>query len=104
MASTYNALAELLQSKPFVSLLALVTHYILMSAEWDNAFDLVLRTWALAFGGIAAIIYLADRRTEAIATTVQTTAAIASLYFSVLITSVLIHRGFFHRLRKVCGP
>lgn len=101
MASTYHALAELLRSKPFIALLALVTHYIIHSTEWDNSFYLILRTWILAFGGIAATTYLACTSAGAIATTLRITATIASLYFSVLVTSILLHRVFLHRLRKV---
>ena len=100
MASTYHALAELLRSKPLIAILALFTHYIAHSAEWESLCYLILRTWALAFGGIAAITYMA---VETLTATIQVTTMIASIYFSVLVTSVLLHRGLFHRLRKVCG-
>ena len=101
MAFTHISLAELLRSKSLIVLFALITHYVLHSTEWDNSVFLLLRIWAVTFGGIAAITYMADQRADAISTTVQITATVTSLYFGVLVTSILLYRGFFHRLGKV---
>lgn len=102
MSSTFRALGDLLQSKPVIVYLALVTHYLLHIFDFTIAFYLVLRGWALAFAGLAAIIYTTGQHAGSIAATVQITATVASVYFSVLTASILIYRGFFHRLRKVC--
>jgi hypothetical protein len=102
MASAFCTLVELLRSKPVVVFLALATHYVLHNTEWDNSFDMVLRVWAIAFGAVAALTYMTDQRAATIATTAWVTGTVASLYFGILVTSILIHRGVFHRLRKVC--
>ncbi|XP_014551263.1 hypothetical protein COCVIDRAFT_42393 [Bipolaris victoriae FI3] len=104
MSSTFSALGDLLQSKPVIVYLALITHYLLHIFDFTIAFYLVLRGWALAFAGLAAIIYTTGQHAGSIAATVQITATVASVYFSVLTASILIYRGFFHRLRKFPGP
>lgn len=101
-SSAISALGEHLRSKPVIAFLALATHYVLHTFEWDTRFHLILYSWALGFGGIALITFMTGQHAGAIAATVQMTATVASLYFSVLFTSILLHRGFFHRLRKVC--
>lgn len=101
MGSTFYALAELLRSKPLIALLALLTHYVLNIGEWDNKFHLVLITWVTAFGGTVALEYAADPEVNSVGTAIRITMTLAATYFSVLLTSMLLHRGFFHRLRKV---
>ncbi|EMD97546.1 hypothetical protein COCC4DRAFT_203974 [Bipolaris maydis ATCC 48331] len=103
-SSAISALGEHLRSKPVIAFLALATHYVLHTFEWDTRFHLILYSWALGFGGIALITFMTGQHAGAIAATVQMTATVASLYFSVLFTSILLHRGFFHRLRKFPGP
>lgn len=98
-----SQLVELVQSKPIVALLALVTHYVLHSGEWDNAFHIFLGIWAVTFSGIAAAEYLYDERANPIGAVVQVLTTTAGIYFGILITSVLIYRGFFHRLGRVSG-
>lgn len=102
MSSTFSALGDFLQSKLVIVYLALATHYVLHTFDLTILPYLVLRWWALAFGGFAAIIYTTGQHAGSIAATMQITATVASVYFGVLSASILLHRGFFHRLRKVC--
>ena len=96
---------ELAHNKPMIALLALATHYVLHNGEWDNAFHIFLGIWTVAFGGLAAAEYAYDSRGSTISAAVKVTATAAVVYFSVLTASIFLHRGFFHRLRKVCkGP
>ncbi|RAR07325.1 cytochrome p450 [Stemphylium lycopersici] len=104
MGPAFYALAALLRSKSLIALLALFTHYILNIGEWDNKFHLVLITWATAFGGAVTIEYAADPEVNSVGAAVRISMMLAVTYFSVLLTSMLLHRGFFHRLRKIPGP
>lgn len=88
---------ELAHNKPIIALLALATHYILHNGEWDNAFHIILGVWTLAFGGM----YMYDVQAKTVGAVIQVTATAAALYFGTLATSILLHRGFFHRLRRV---
>lgn len=92
---------ELAHNKPFFAAIALVTHYILHNGEWDNSFHIFLGLWTLAFGGVATAEYLYDARVKTIGAVISVTAGMAAVYFGTLITSILLHRGFFHRLRRV---
>lgn len=95
---------ELAHNKPFFAAIALVTHYILHNGEWDNSFHIFLGLWTLAFGGVATAEYLYDARVKTIGAVISVTAGMAAVYFGTLITSILLHRGFFHRLRRIPGP
>ncbi|CAO2656425.1 Nn.00g052280.m01.CDS01 [Neocucurbitaria sp. VM-36] len=95
---------EIAHNRLIIALLALVTHYVLHSGEWDNAFHIFLGIWTLAFGGIAAAEYMSDTQAKTIGSVVQVTATAAIIYFGTLTTSILLHRGFFHRLRRIPGP
>jgi hypothetical protein len=92
---------EFARSKPVVALLALTTHYILHNGEWDNDFHVFLGVWLVAFSGLATAEYASDSRANTIDAVMKTTASAGIVYFSVLVTSILLHRGFFHRLNKV---
>ena len=92
---------ELAQSKPVIALLALATHYILHQGEWDVTFHVVLGTWTAAFSGLAVAEYAYSLQTNTIGAAVKVMTTSTVLYFSVLAASILLHRGFFHRLRKV---
>ncbi|KAF2851298.1 cytochrome P450 [Plenodomus tracheiphilus IPT5] len=91
-------------SKPVAAGLALATHAILHQGEWDNEFHLVLRAWTLALGGLATAEYIYDPHVSSIGTAIRITSVTAAVYMSVFITSILIHRAFFHRLRHIPGP
>ncbi|KAI8939307.1 hypothetical protein NX059_003097 [Plenodomus lindquistii] len=91
-------------SKPIVVGLALASHAILNEGEWDNAFHYVLAIWTLAAGGLATAEYICNPQVNSIGAAVSITAVTAAVYMSVLITSILIHRAFFHRLRHIPGP
>ena len=94
----------LAHSKALIATLALATHYALHRSDWDNTFHTVIGIWAVAFGGIAIFEYVADGRTESLGVAVQLAARTATFYFAILIASILLHRGFFHRLRKASAP
>jgi cell shape-determining protein MreD len=91
---------ELAQSKTLIAILALLTHHALHRNDWDNAFHIVIGFWAIAFGGIAAFEYVVDTRADSLGVAIQHTAQTALFYLAVLIVSILLHRGLFHRLRK----
>jgi hypothetical protein len=89
-------------NKLVIGLFALVTHSVLHYGEWDNSLLPIFGGWILAFSGIAATAY--DAQTHGLGATLKTTLSAAVLYFGVLTTSILLHRGFLHRLRKIPGP
>jgi cytochrome P450 len=91
-------------NKVVIAVLALTTHFVLHSSEWDHDLHIFLGLWSLAFGGLFTAEYLHQDHTKALAAAIQTTATIAAIYFGTLIASVLIYRGFFHRLRGIPGP
>jgi hypothetical protein len=92
---------QLAHSKPFIALLALITHFVLHSAEWDNSLHVFFAIWTAGFGGLAVAEYGYGPQPATINGTLLTATSTAALYFSVLMTSILLHRGFFHRLRTV---
>lgn len=92
---------ELSHNRPVIAVLALATHYVLHKGEWDNAFHLFLAIWAVSFGGIAASEYLYGQQAGNTSAAIQVTAIAAVVYFGTLSISILLHRGFFHRLRRV---
>jgi hypothetical protein len=94
-------LVEIAHSKPAVAVLALATHYILHSGEWDNAFHIVLGVWAVAFGGLTVAEYLYSSNVNTLGSAMRASTTVALVYFGVFFTSILLHRGFFHRLRNV---
>jgi predicted MFS family arabinose efflux permease len=108
MAATLYRVVELVQSKLLIASLALITHYILHNDEWDHSITVFFNIWVVAFGSVAAIEYVADPRAQTVGSALQSAATVAAIYFSALVTSILLHRGFFHRLRKVsstnCPP
>jgi hypothetical protein len=91
----------LVRSKPVFVSLALCTHYILHSGEVDYYTRAFLVTWCLGFSGIAAAEYRFDPQARTLTAAIQITAIAAIVYFSTLTASVLIYRGFFHRLHRV---
>ncbi|KAF2026685.1 cytochrome P450 [Setomelanomma holmii] len=95
---------EIAHHKPFIALLALATHFVLHNDEWDNAFHIFLGIWTVAFNGLAIAEYLYNSQARTVGAAIKVSATAASVYFSVLVTSILLHRGFYHRLRKIPGP
>lgn len=96
-----NEAAQFVQSKPSAVFLALVTHYVLYNSEWDNGFHVFLGAWMVAFSGVLATEYIYDEHIKSVGAAAQVMATVAAVYFGTLTTSILIHRGFFHRLRRV---
>lgn len=99
-AITPYGIMELAHSKTLIASLALATHYALHRSDWDNTFHTVIGVWTVAFGGIATLEYVADTSTKSLGVAIQLAARTATFYFAILIASILLHRGFFHRLRK----
>jgi hypothetical protein len=97
-------LTELAHNKPFVALLALATHYILHNGEWDNSLHVFFGTWMVAFGGLVVTEYGYDPQVSTMGTAVMAATSVAALYLSILTISILLHRGFFHRLHTVRNP
>lgn len=92
---------DLAHSKPAVAVLALASHYVLANGEWDNTFHLILGTWVLAFTGLTMADYLYGSQAHTLGDALKTSTAAALVYFAVFFASILLHRGFFHRLRNV---
>ncbi|KAF1920436.1 cytochrome P450 [Ampelomyces quisqualis] len=103
MAPMFHSV-QIAHSKPIAALLALATHYVLHIGEWDNEFHVFLGIWTVAFGGLAAAEYMHDPRVTSIGVAVKVSSVTAIVYFSVLTTSIILHRAFFHRLRRIPGP
>ncbi|KAF2752115.1 cytochrome P450 [Sporormia fimetaria CBS 119925] len=80
---------------------ALATHALLNRFTLDRYSHLVLLAWIAAFGSVAAGEWRAD---AGFRKALQDTAKIACVYFVTLLTSVMVYRGLFHRLRKFPGP
>jgi hypothetical protein len=90
---------ELANNKPIIALSALATHSVLHHGEWDNSLHIIFGAWILGFGGLLATTY--NSQTHSIGAALKVTMNTAALYFSILIASILLHRGFLHRLRNV---
>ena len=93
---------DLPHTSPFIALFALATHSVLHFGEWDNSLHIIVGVLLAVFSGFAATIY--NPPTHNINTAFITTVTAAALYFAILTTSILLHRGFFHRLRNVRTP
>jgi hypothetical protein len=90
---------EFAHNKLVNALLALATHAVLHYGEWDNSLYTIFGAWILGFSSLLVTIY--SSQTHTIGGALITTINAAALYFGVLIASILIHRGFLHRLRNV---
>jgi hypothetical protein len=88
-------------SKPIIILLSLLTHYVLHKGEWDNRFHLFLGIWIVSFGGLAIADYTYNPQSCTIIAALEESAVAAMIYFTVLAISIILHRGFFHRLQMV---
>ena len=100
MAKVVNPV-QLAHSPPVLAFLGLFTHLILHHDEWDNNINTFLWIWLLGFGGIATAEYFQDPRVNTIGAVFKVTTMAAVIYFGTLTVSILAHRVFFHRLRKV---
>jgi hypothetical protein len=96
-------LVQLAHSKSFIALLALATHFLFHTDEWDNSLHVIFAAWTAAFGGLVVVKYRYGPQPATIGGALITATSTAALYFGVLVTSIVLHRGFFHRLRKVCS-
>jgi hypothetical protein len=99
--TNFAQIVQIARSKPITALLAIATHYVLHSGEWDNTFHIFLGIWTFAFSGLAVAEFTCDPRVNSVIAAAKVSATAATVYFTVLITSILLHRGFLHRLRHV---
>lgn len=90
---------EFVRSKASFALLGLLTHHLFHRHEWDYKAHRLLIIWPVALASIGVVEWVHSR---AIKAALGTTATAGAIYFGTLVTSILIHRVFFHRLRKVC--
>ncbi|CAN9121715.1 unnamed protein product [Alternaria alternata] len=97
-------LVDPVSNKTLIALIALITHYIVHRGEWDNTFHIVIGIWVILFGSVACFEYIAATSARNVSIAIQLAARTASLYFAILVASILLHRGLYHRLRKISGP
>jgi hypothetical protein len=90
---------EFVRSKASFALLGLLTHHLFHRYEWDYQAHVFLVIWPVALASIGAVEWIHSNAIEA---ALGTTTTAGAVYFGTLVTSILIHRIFFHRLRKVC--
>lgn len=81
--------------------LALATHLVLHSSNYDYYLHILFGFWAVAFSGLVTAEYVYLDRAQTSTAALRSTTITALMYFGTLISSVLIYRGFFHRLRIV---
>jgi hypothetical protein len=107
---TSNTMAELfrstqwqalIHSKPLAAGLGLVSHFVLNNGEWDHTAHLVAVFWIVAFSALGTVSYILDPSVQSIIGALRIVSTAAAVYFGSLVTSILIYRAFFHRLRKV---
>jgi hypothetical protein len=91
---------EFVRSKTSFALLGLLTHHLFHRYEWDYEAHKWLVIWPVALASIGAVEWV---HSSAIKAALGTTATAGAVYFGTLVISILIHRVFFHRLRKVCA-
>jgi hypothetical protein len=92
---------QLIRNRPLAVALGLLSHYILNNGEWDRSSHLLAIFSPVAFCTLAVVEYMVDPHVNSIITAVQVTATTATVYLGALLSSLLIYRAFFHRLRKV---
>jgi hypothetical protein len=91
---------EFARSRTAFALLGLLTHHLFHRYELDYEAHKLLIAWPVVLASTGAVEWV---HSKAIYTVLETTATAAVVYFGTLLTSILIHRVFFHRLRKVCS-
>lgn len=94
-------MADLLRSKTVAAALGLFTHFITNSGEWDHHVHLLVPGGSLLFGALVAFESMADPRATSLFQAFQIVATATAVYLATLMTSVVIYRAYFHRLRKV---
>jgi hypothetical protein len=90
---------ELVRSKVSLALLGLLTHHLFHRYEWDYEVHRWLVIWPVALASIGAVEWV---HSSAIKAALGTATTAGAVYFGTLVISILFHRVFFHRLRKVC--
>ena len=97
----WNQSLELLHSRRLAAALGLLSHYALNNGEWDQSSHLLATVPPVVFCILALVGYLVDPQIDSIATALQVTLVTAAVYLGTLISSILVYRAFFHRLRDV---
>jgi hypothetical protein len=92
---------ELIRSRPLVAGLGLFTHYILNNGEWEHKSHLIASGWIVAFIITTTYEWIFDPQVISIFQAFQVSGTAAGIYMGTLLTSLLIYRAFFHRLKRV---
>ncbi|KAF2466583.1 cytochrome P450 [Lindgomyces ingoldianus] len=95
---------ELIRNKSLAVVLGLVSHVLLMQGEPDHQGHIIFSVWMVAFGIATVTEYATDSRVNGIFQALAVSGLTATVYFAALLTSILLYRGLFHRLRKFPGP
>ncbi|KAF1956545.1 cytochrome P450 [Byssothecium circinans] len=90
-------------SKPLAAALGLLSHAVLNQGEWDGMAHLLLFS-PVPFSTLVAAEYLLDSRATSLVAALKLASATTAVYLATLVASILIYRGFFHRLRKFPSP
>lgn len=88
--------------KCFAAVAGLLTHLVLSRGEWDHTTHLLVIGWLVTFLTIVGIKVSLEH--ASIHDAVHVCTLFAFVYFSTLMSSIVIYRACFHRLRKVCFP
>ena len=91
---------EFARSRTAFAVLGLITHHLFHRYEWDFEAHKLLIIWPVVLASTGAVEWV---HSKSIYTVLETTVTAVVVYFTTLLTSILIHRVFFHRLRKVCS-
>ncbi|KAF2278282.1 cytochrome P450 [Westerdykella ornata] len=104
MAEILRSVAQLIHTTYAPVALGLLSHLVLNNGEWDHKSHILSSAWATAFAVVATIDYLANPLGQSISGAVAVAGHFFAVYFASLVSSILIYRAFFHRLRKFPGP
>ncbi|KAF2685629.1 cytochrome P450 [Lentithecium fluviatile CBS 122367] len=94
---------QLMHNEPLAVALGLLSHYALNNGEWDHSSHLFVVFSPLVFCALVVTEYALDPQVMSVVAALQVTATIVAVYLGTLISSILIYRAFFHRLRKYPG-
>jgi hypothetical protein len=94
---------EIVASKSLPVVLALSTHYVLSHGEPDYQMYLYLIFWGFSYLSLSYFL-VASGSVATMSDALSNTFSLYMTYFVTLLTSIIVYRAFFHRLRKFPGP
>ena len=92
---------EIIRSKSLMACIGLLSHVFYMRGHHDNKGLRYLKIYSIAFMAMALVEYSTDKRVHTIFEALSVTMTAASVHFVAMTSSIMIYRGFFHRLAKV---